>query len=147
MLTPAVGISAVALIMLGLSNRFSSLFNRIRLLNDERRRLAEEFIGKGVLSYANNTRYMSIIKQNDELLTRSMYIRNAILLMEGAIAFFVLSSIAIGLNMFFGEEFFTLVPFIIFIIGMLFVLAGITYAGLDVYHSYKIIQIEVKAEE
>lgn len=146
MLAPAVGISAVALIMLGFSNRFSSLFNRIRLLNDERRDLAKELVGKGELSYADNTRYMSIVKQNEELLSRSRLVRNSILLMQSAIAFFVLSSIAIGLNPFFDGELFRLAPFLLFILGMLCVLAGIGYAALDVYHSYTIIRIEVKAE-
>jgi hypothetical protein len=147
MLTPAVGISAVALIVLGLGNRFSSLFNRIRLLNDERRRLAEELVKKGELSYTANSRYMSIMKQHDELLMRSRIVRNALLLMQSAIGFFTLASIAIGLNIFFGEEVMKLVPFVFFMMGMLCVLGGVTYTAVDFWRSYQIIKIEVKAEE
>lgn len=147
MLAPALGISAVALIILGLSNRFSSLFNRIRLLNDERRRLSEELVAKGELSYTSNARYISIIKQAEELLTRSLFVRNALLLMETAIAFFVLSSIAIGFNTFFSEDVVKVFPFLLFILGMLCVLGGVVYAALDIVHSYRVIRIEVKAEE
>jgi hypothetical protein len=147
MLTPAVGISAVALIMLGLGNRFSSLFNRIRLHNDEWRKLTQQLVGKGELSYSENTRFMSIIKQNKELLARCRMIRNSILLMQVAIGFFILASIAIGFNLIFGEDIFKVVPFIIFVLGMFCLLAGIAYAAIDVYRSYKVIEIEVKAEE
>lgn len=147
MLTPAVGISAVALIMLGLSNRFSSLFNRIRLHNAELRKFAQQLAGKGELSYTENSRYMSVLKQNKELLARCRLIRNSILLMQVAIGFFILASIAIGFNLFYGEDVFKVVPFLIFILGMFCVLAGIAYAAVDVYRSYKVIEIEVKAEE
>jgi hypothetical protein len=147
MLTPAVGISAVALIMLGLGNRFSSLFNRIRLHNDEWRKLTQQLVGKGELSYSENTRFMSIIKQNKELLARCRMIRNSILLMQVAIGFFILASIAIGFNLIFGEDVFKVVPFILFVLGMFCLLAGIAYAAIDVYRSYKVIEIEVKAEE
>ena len=33
-LAPALGISAVGLLLLGLTNRYSNIVNRIRLLND-----------------------------------------------------------------------------------------------------------------
>ena len=39
-LAPALGISAVGLLLLALMNRYSTIVNRIRLLNDEKRRFA-----------------------------------------------------------------------------------------------------------
>ena len=41
-LAPALGISAVGLLLLGLSNRYSTIVNRIRLLADEKRRITRQ---------------------------------------------------------------------------------------------------------
>jgi len=38
MLAPAVMISACGLLLLGISNKYSSITNRLRILNEERRR-------------------------------------------------------------------------------------------------------------
>jgi hypothetical protein len=58
-LAPALGISATALLMLSISNRFSLTINRIRLLNEERRRYTIKLADKSDLSYAENIRFSS----------------------------------------------------------------------------------------
>jgi hypothetical protein len=146
-LTPAVGISAVGLLLLGLSNRYSTIINRIRLLNDEKRKFSRQLGKKGELSYTDNVRYMSITKQTQELLVRSRFVRNAILSMQSAIALFVLTSATIALNLFINSDSFQAVPLIIFVIGMLGVFVGILFAALEIHRSFKIVLIEIKAEE
>lgn len=146
-LAPALGISAVGLLLLSLSNRYSTIINRIRLLNDEKRRYSRQIGEKGDLLYPDNIRFMSISKQTEELLIRSRFVRNAILFLQGAIGLFVLSSVTIALNLFMTAETFKTVPLIVFIVGMCCVLIAVIYYGMDVYRSYKIILMEVRGEE
>ncbi|HUN66313.1 MAG TPA: DUF2721 domain-containing protein [Bacteroidota bacterium] len=146
-LAPALGISAVGLLLLGLTNRYSNMVTRIRLLNDEKRGLNRILGEKGELSYTDNTRYMSIVKQTDELLVRTGIIRNAILSLQTAIGLFVLSSTAIALNLFFSADILKAVPLMIFVLGMIMVFVGIFFSGREIHRSYKIILIEVHAEE
>ncbi len=147
-LAPALGISAVGLLLLGLMNRYSGFVARIRLLNEEKRhytrRLAE---AKEGLPYTDNIRFMSIKKQTDELLARSALIRNSILSLQSAVALFVLTSLAIGLNLFLGIEAVDGVALVVFMAGMVGVLVGIVFAAREVYRSFKIVLIEVKADE
>jgi len=147
MLAPAIGISAVGLLLLSLSSRYSTIINRIRLLNDERRRYVRLIEENAEPSYAEKVRHMSVVNQSRELLLRSRYVRNAILSMQTAIAFFVLTSIAIGLNLFVSTAFLARAPLLVFILGMLAVLVGIANAALEIRRSYRIVLLEVSAED
>jgi hypothetical protein len=147
MLAPAVGISAVGLLLLSLSSRYSTIINRIRLLNDEKRRYVRLLEERTELSYAESVRHMSVVNQSRELLVRSRYVRNAILAMQAAIGFFVVTSIAIGLNLFITSSLLARVPLLIFVLGMIAVLVGIVHAAVEVRRSYRIVLLEVKAED
>ncbi len=147
MLAPALGISAVGLLLLGLNNRYSIIINRIRLLNEERRKYLRYLQQHDHLEYADNIRFMSISKQSGELLTRSRLVRNAILSMQTAIALFVLTSVVIGLNLFIAADVMKVVPLWIFVGGMVSVLLGIMFAGREVQRSYTIVLLEVKADD
>jgi len=146
-LAPALGISAVGLLLLSLSNRYSTIINRIRLLNDEKRRFSRIIGKKGDLAYTDNIRFMSISKQTLELLLRSRYVRNAILSMQTAIGLFILSSVSIAVNLFMTTETLRAIPLMIFIVGMVSLFVGIVFYAMEVYRSYKIILLEVKGEE
>lgn len=146
MLAPAVGMSAVGLLLLGLSSRYSSIVNRIRLLNDEKRRYSRQLVDQGTLGYTDNTRYMSIAKQTEELLARSRIVRNAILLMQSSIGLFVLTSAAIAMNLFANARAVETIAVVVFIIGMLAVLAGVVCGAVEIYRSYRIVLLEVRGE-
>lgn len=146
-LAPAVGISAVGLLLLGLSNRYSTIINRIRLLNHEKRNFSRHLGEKGDLPYPDNVRFMSIVKQTEEFLIRTRLARDAILSMQVAAALFVLTSVTIAFNLFTSSEYLRAIPLFIFVLGMIAVLIGILFSAVEVYRSYKIILLEVKAEE
>ena len=147
MLAPALGISAVGLLLLGLNNRYSIIVNRIRLLNEERRKYLRHLQQHDHLEYADNIRFMSISSQSPELLIRSRLVRNAILAMQAAIALFVLTSVMIGVTLVIAADFMKVVPLVVFVCGMLCVLAGILFAGREVHRSYRIVLLEVKADD
>lgn len=147
LLAPAVGISAVGLLLLALNNRYSVIINRIRLLNEERRRYLKLLATGKDLEYADNVRFMSISTQTKELLLRSRLVRNAILSMQGAIAFFVLTSVGIGVNLVVTNGFLQVLPLGIFVLGMLLVFVGVLFAAREVHRSFKSVLLEVKAED
>ena len=147
MLAPAVAISAVGLLLLGMSNRYSAIINRIRLLNDEKRKYLKMIADHRELAYTDNVRFMSVRSQTDELMVRSRYVRNGILSMQLAIGMFVLTSVAIGINLFASSDLLRAVPLVIFVAGMIGLVIGIAFAALEVRRSYRIVLIEVKADE
>lgn len=147
LLAPALGISAVGLLLLALNNRYSVLINRIRLLNEERRKFIRLLQKQDTLDYADNQRFMSITHQTEGLLERSRLVRNAILSLQAGISLFVVSSVTIGVTLFTPAGWFTMVPFFVFVLGMVGVLVGVLFAAAEVRRSFHIVLLDVKADE
>jgi hypothetical protein len=146
-LAPALGISAVGLLLLALNSRYSTIVNRIRLLNDEKRRFHKMITENTPLNYSENARYHSIRSQTEGLLMRSRLVRNAILSFQFGVALFVVTSVTIGLSFFMTADAVPTITLILFEGGMICVLVGILYAGLEITRSFRIVLIEVNAEE
>ncbi len=146
-LAPALGISAVGLLLLALNSRYSTIINRIRMLNDEKRRYHKLIADDVEPGYTETARYSSIRSQTAGLFMRSRLVRNAILSLQCAVALFVISSVMIGMSFFIAAEPLYSITLVAFMCGMLFVLVGIANAGLEVQRSFRNVMIEVKAEE
>ena len=146
-LAPALGISATALLLLSLQNRYSLIINRIRLLNEERRRYSHKLVEKSSLDYDENVRHISVLNQIQKMLERCREVRNAILCIQGSILLFVITSVLIAFNLFVSSAWFRYLPVLVFVTGMVMVLAGILFSARDVLNSYRITEIEVKADE
>ena len=140
-LAPAVMITGVALLLLTFNARHSSLVNRIRLLDDEERKLLRR---RPKLDKIETLRLKSIKTQLDLLLSRLLYVRNGMLCLLLAATFFVLTSFSIGLAYFSASTGLTqtMINFT-FIPGMLLVLIGVLFLAIEVYISSRVIEIEV----
>jgi hypothetical protein len=145
-LAPALGISATALLLLNMHNRFSITINRIRLLNEERRRYHIKISRNEESGAYEQFRYSSISSQLKMLTERCRELRNAILYIIGSIFLFVISSLLIGVNIFISTEILRTAPILVFSVGMIMVLIGIVYSAMDVVNSYRVTEIEVKGE-
>ncbi|MCX7797184.1 MAG: DUF2721 domain-containing protein [Melioribacter sp.] len=146
MIAPAVMISACGLILLSMNNRYSLLANRIRLLNEEKRKLLLK-VGERKLEPEENVRLTSIAKQIDALIYRVKLVRNSVLSLVTAVALFVLTSILLGISSIFmikGMDSFITVTFLL---GMLLVLTGAFFAGFESKKGYDIIKFEVISHE
>jgi len=139
-LAPSVMISACGLLLLGLQNKYSSIIDRIRALNDEKRRLLE----RPELSRPARLRLESVRRQIEGLLKRSKLDRNAILCLYLAAISFVLSSILIGINFVAGLRTVSL-SVLAFMFGMLFVLFGVTFAFREIRIAYGTVLLEVRS--
>ncbi len=140
MLAPGIMISACGLLLLGMNNKYSLVVNRIRLLNEERRRLRSE----EEVKTSKKKRHKSIELQIKKLSYRIFLVRNAVFSYSLAVAFFIISSLLIGFNQLNTLSGINWGVIISFLAGMLFVLAGIIFAALEVWKGFKIVQIEVK---
>jgi len=139
MLAPGIMISACGLLILGMNNKYSLVVNRIRLLNDERRKLRSEEEDK----ITEKKRHKSIELQIVKLSYRIFLVRNAVFSYSLAVAFFIISSLLIGLYQINSFNSVNWAVILTFLAGMLFVLAGIVFAAFEVWKGYKIVQIEI----
>ena len=140
MLAPGIMISACGLLLLGMNNKYSLVVNRIRLLNDERRRLRTE----EEVKTNKKRRHKSIEVQISKLNYRIFLIRNAVFSYSLAVAFFIISSLLIGLHQINSLHSLNWFVIGVFLLGMLFVFSGIIFAAIEVWKGYKIVQIEIK---
>lgn len=139
MLAPGLMISACGLLLLGMNNKYSLVVNRIRLLNEERRKFRYEKQKDDSLAI----RHQSVDDQIIRLKYRMALIRNAVFSYSLAVAFFIISSVLIGLNKVTDTGEINWLVISSFLIGMLFVFTGIIFAAIEVWKGYKIVSIEI----
>ena len=146
MLAPGLMISACGLLLLGMNNKYSLVVNRIRILNEERRRALHK-LGEKEFTLQQNVRFESITKQLERLTYRVGLVRNAVLSYTIAVALFVITSLLIGFSYLFDIT--RMNSFItgIFLLGMVSVLVGVSFAAYETYKGYAIVKYEVESEE
>ncbi len=147
MLAPGIMISACGLLLLGMNNKYSLIVNRIRLLNEERRKTIHHSADDKKFNYQETQRLESISMQISNLIYRVKLVRNAVLSYTIAVALFVLTSLLIGFG--FLIEMTKLNSFItvLFLLGMVSVLCGVIFAAYETYKGYEIINFEVRIDE
>ena len=146
-LAPAVMITGVALLLLSLNARHSSVVNRIRLLDDEKRQLNKKLKSSGKLGKTESLRFASVKNQVSLLLPRLAYLRNGILCHMLAVLFFVLTSLSIGLSYFSASTAIVETAVnVTFMGGMVLVLVGVAFLAVEIFISYQVILVEVREE-
>jgi len=146
MLAPAVMISACGLLLLSINNKYSLVVNRIRLLNDEKRKLLIT-VGDSMPSTEDNVRLESIANQIQFLVIRSRLVKNSVLSFITGIALFVLTSLFIGILSFIAISQMNYLIIISFLLGMVAGFIGTVFMGLETKKGFEIILFEVKAHE
>ncbi|HEY9165110.1 MAG TPA: DUF2721 domain-containing protein [Candidatus Kryptonia bacterium] len=146
MLSPAVMISACGLLLLGANNKYSSVLNRIRLINDEKRRLTSRAVDRN-FTPEENLRLESTARQLKHLGERARLVRNSVMSYSIAAAFFVLSSLLLGVALFQGFVELHYLSTGAFLIGMVMVFSGVVFGVLESKKGYDIVQLEINAEQ
>ncbi|GAB1443257.1 hypothetical protein MASR2M39_20960 [Ignavibacteriales bacterium] len=149
MLAPGIMISACGLLILGMNNKYSLVVNRIRTLNEERRKFAKTADTKE-FEYFDEMRLKSISVQLQSLYQRLYLVRNAVVCYSAGVGAFVVTSIWIGLGLIMTKtEFinFGILSLIFFVIGMIIVLAGVIFAARESIKGFQIVGFELKADE
>jgi len=147
MLAPGIMISACGLLLLGMNNKYSLVVNRIRLLNEERRKSIHKSTDDKDFNYQENQRLQSISMQISKLVYRVGLVRNAVLCYTVAVALFVLTSLSIGFGFLLELTKLNTIVTILFLLGMVSVLCGVIFAAYETYKGYEIVNFEVKIDE
>ncbi len=146
MLAPAVMISACGLLLLGISNKYSSVTNRLRILNEERRRHHNKMNSGAELDYLETTRLQSVSRQLDDLLGRLKLVRNVILFYVLGLFLFIFTSLLIGVDIFLNTKITDYFALSTFILGLVCVGIGLIFSLTETLKGYKILELEIKAE-
>ena len=142
MLAPGLMISACGLLLLGMNNKYSLVVNRIRLLNDEKRKVLSRYAASDETT-SDNIRLESITRQLDKLVFRVKLVKNAVLFYTLAVSLFIFTSILIGLRLLLQEDSLSSLIMIVFLVGMVLVLIGAFFAAYETVKGFEIINLEV----
>lgn len=139
MLAPGLMISACGLLLLGMNNKYSLVVNRIRLLNEEKRKIFHlEHMDEN-----DSSRLSNIELQISHLISRISLVRMAVFSYSIAVALFIVSSVLIGLTINKNTPAFDWLIVSFFYAGMLAVFTGIIFAAIEVWKGYRIVKIEI----
>lgn len=139
MLAPGLMISACGLLLLGMNNKYSLVVNRIRLLNEEKRKVFHQ----DKIDENDSNRLSNIELQISHLIERISLVRNAVFSYSMAVALFIVSSVLIGLTINSRPSAFDWLIVAFFYAGMLAVFVGIVFAAIEVWKGYRIVKIEI----
>jgi hypothetical protein len=139
MLAPGVMISACGLLLLGMNNKYSLVVNRIRLLNEEKRKIFHQ-VG---IDEMESSRLSNIELQISHLIGRISLVRNAVFSYSLAVALFIVSSVLIGITINKKTPGFDWLIVAFFYAGMFAVFVGIIFAAIEVWKGYRIVKIEI----
>lgn len=147
MLAPAVMINACGLLLLGINNRYSSMISRTRLLNEEKRKYTVKLEHNNELNFFEISRLQSVRKQISVLQYRLKLIRDCIFSITIGLFLFILTSLLIGVETFAGLTLTKYIFIATFTLGMVLVGIGLIFLLTDTLKAYKIVLVDIKADE
>lgn len=139
MLAPGLMISACGLLLLGMNNKYSLVVNRIRLLNEEKRKVFHQ----DQIDENDSNRLSNIELQISHLIERISLVRNAVFSYSLAVALFIVSSVLIGITINKKTPAFDWLIVAFFYAGMFAVFMGVVFAAIEVWKGYRIVKIEI----
>lgn len=142
MLAPGLMISACALLLLGVNNKYSLVVDRIRALDEEKRRLTVNELERR-LTENEKQRLSSINMQVEKFAVRFRYIKNILISYATAIAFFICSSFFIGMGFLSSTKTTEYLAISLFLMGMISVFVGIIQVVIEARKGYDIVMIEI----
>jgi hypothetical protein len=145
-LAPGVMISACGLLLLGISNKFTSVLNRIRILTEEKRKIILNAAARDFLT-TEIQRIESITRQVAGLLLRAQLIRNSVFCYLCAVGLFVVTSLLIGADYFVPMLQLRYLILGTFLSGMVVVFVGVIFGVLDTTKGFNIVKFEVQVDE
>ena len=142
MLAPGIMISACGLLLLGMNNKYSIVVARIRALTDEKRKLITP-PKQGNLILDEEHRLANINMQIELFAYRIVLVKKAVTSYYIAVAFYIFSSLLIGLDYLSAQNLTQTLALIFFLSGMISVVFGIYYAALEIKKGLEIVKIEI----
>ncbi len=142
MLAPGIMISACGLLILGMNNKYSIVVNRIRALTDEKRKLIT-IPKRGDLTPDEERRLENINLQIELFAYRVVLVKQAVTSYCVAVAFYIVSSLLIGLSFLATQQLPQISALVFFLCGMVSVIVGIYFAAQEIKKGLEIVKIEI----
>lgn len=142
MLAPGIMISACGLLLLGMNNKYSIVVNRIRALTDEKRKLIT-IPKQENLTPDEEKRLDNINIQIHLFAYRVVLVKKAVTSYYIAVAFYIFSSLLIGLNFLSDKQLPHIFALAFFLFGMISVVVGVYFAALEIKKGLEIVKIEI----
>lgn len=140
MLAPAVLISGIGLILLGMNNRFLTITGRVRELNAELRHLANENLTENLFKI----RLESLKLQISTMLMRSKLQKTAIFLLYVALTFTILTVFALAADLADVSLIADNLPIIFSIISLIFIFVSVILEGYEMTMALKTVRDDYK---
>jgi len=145
-LAPGVMINACGLLLLSINSKFSSVLNRIRGLNEEKRHLVLHAAGKN-FSPLEDQRLKSVTRQLPGLMVRAKFLRNAVTCYFTAVGLFITTSLLIGADFFLQNDLLRIFQLCCFLLGMIMVFVGIIFGVRDTLQGFEVVKFDVQVDE
>ena len=139
MIVHGVMVSACALLLLGMSNQYSTIINRIRLLKEEERQIDDN-----ASADSNGERKENIAAQIPLLMARLRLVRNTVTAYTTGIVLFILSSFFMGLQFATDSKIVPAGIICAFLAGMGCVLVGVINNAISARRGFEVIRIEAE---
>ena len=146
MLVPGLMVSGCGLLLLSQNNKYSNVINRVRFLDDEKRKLQHQ-LEEEKLSEIFIKRMNSIKMQIEMLAKRVQYVRNTVLAYTVAVGFFILTCLSVGLQVALPAHDLSKLILIVFLAGMACILIGVVFGVMEAAIGFKIIKIEMNNDD
>ncbi|KGF72603.1 hypothetical protein DO97_07420 [Neosynechococcus sphagnicola sy1] len=144
LILPTTMLMSQALFLLGLGGRRALLFNNISAL--EKKRVVLQ-TAEQRLKYADNTTDITLENISSLLLQKNRYVLLSIWSHIASIACFIFTSLAIGIDVYISNQLTHYLSWILFVIGLFFILSGIIMLGIEEWFSYRLIAAEIQASK
>jgi hypothetical protein len=142
MLSPAVMVNCCGLLLLGMNSKYSQVVGRIRILDEEKRKLNLAATTSELAPHQQH-RLANIQLQTTKLLYRIKLVRNAVVSYSVAVAVFILTCFAIGIKYTIADvDFMSPVCILLFLLGLTCIFVGVVFAAKEVMRGFDIVKIE-----
>jgi hypothetical protein len=138
-LAPAVALSAIAILTSNAQTKYSSMVDRLRQLNAERRDLQ----GPEAPTASEALRLKSLDRQIALLFRRARHLRDAIFLLFAALACIILTSFLIAAMEYLRARNLALLPKWTFLAGLLLVFFALIEELLEVRLTFRVVRYEL----
>lgn len=139
-IAPVVMITACAIMQNGLTARYSSLGERLRIVNQEKLSLLEADLSNNQLRFE---RLQDLEKFLPELLHHHHLVHNALAMVYYAILTFMLSMLVIALAEFTNAEWLRSLIIVVFLVGIGILCRAMTVITHELQISHKLAQLDV----
>jgi VIT1/CCC1 family predicted Fe2+/Mn2+ transporter len=140
---PVVMVTACAILLGGLLQRYAAINDRLRAMSRERFDMIYAEQRASARTPRQNERLTEIDFQVPLLLRRHRLAHAAVLAIYSAVAVLIGDMVVIALAVVVNTDWFAVIVLVLFLVGLLLLLIGVLYTAAEVWSSHQAVEYEV----